>query len=525
MIRSTKNRIRQAGIYTLLGATTLVLGTTMNSPISSALSQNTGSQQLTETIDQILADSRLEGSSVGVLVRSAQTGEVIYSKNPSTLLTPASNTKLYSSSAALGTLGLDYTFVTSVAASGKIDGKTLKGDLYLKGTGDPTMQAADYDKLASDLAAKGIKTIKGKLVADDTHFDDRRLGYGWEWDSSPYYFQPEISALTVAANDRYDIGALNVEVRPGTIGKQANVGTTPATSFVSIQNNTTTGAAGSAPTISIERQMSSNTIVVNGSIAADSGPRSTISTVSDPTSYATSLFRDALGRHGITLKNAESAKGATPKDAKVLVSRQSAPLSSILTQFMKLSNNGIAEILVKSMGKKNNPQGTWDNGLSVKLNTLAQFGVDTSKLRFVDGSGLSTYNNTSVQRTTDLLIALQSQPWFSTWYDSLPVAGISDPLIGGTLRSRMQNTAATNNLRAKTGTLDSVSAMSGYVTSADGERLVFSIMEEHFLSSSPKPLEDAIGVALANFSRQEGVGNQPAVNEQKQHTVTNNRYE
>lgn len=507
----------------LIGVATVALGVSMSSQSISALSPvtNTANQQLTETIDTILADPRLEGASVGVLVRSAQTGEVLYSKNPSTLLTPASNTKLYSSSAALQALGLDYKFTTSVASTGKIEGKTLKGDLYLKGTGDPTMQAADYEKLAADLAAKGIRTIKGKLVADDTHFDNRRLGYGWEWDSSPYYFQPEISALTVAANANYDISALNVEVRPGESGKPAHMTTIPSTNFVTIQNNTITGAPGSKTTINVEREMGNNTIVVSGNIAIDSAPQKTISTVSDPTGYVASLFRDALKKHNITLKNPEITRGATPNGAAVLVSRESAPLSSILTPFMKLSNNGIAEILVKSMGKKNNTQGSWDNGLPVKLDVLrTSFGIDTAKLRFVDGSGLSTYNNTSAQRTTELLIALQNQPWFSSWYNSLPIAGVSDPLVGGTLRARMQNTPAANNLRAKTGTLDSVSAMSGYVTSKDGERLVFSIMEEHFLSSSPKPLEDAIGVALASFSRQEGVQSKEVIEGQKQKTYT-----
>jgi serine-type D-Ala-D-Ala carboxypeptidase/endopeptidase (penicillin-binding protein 4) len=508
-------------------AVVLIAGGTMVPSSASALSTDNSKQELTTTINQILADKRLEGASVGVLVRNAQSGEVLYSKNPSTLLTPASNTKLYSSSAALQSLGTNYKFATILASTGKIEEQKLKGNLYLKGTGDPTMQAADYDQLAAKLAATGIKTISGKLIADDTYFDDRRLGYGWEWDSSPYYFQPEISALTVAANSNYDLSALNVEVKPGKIDKKARISTTPATDYVMIQNNTTTTAPGTATAINIERQMGNNTIVVSGTIAVDAAAYQDISTISDPTSYAASIFKDALMKHGITLKENEFTKGATPTGATILTKRESAPLSSILTPFMKLSNNGIAEILVKSMGKKNNSQGTWDNGLVEETSVLkSQFGVDTSKLRFVDGSGLSTYNGTSTQRTTDLLIELQQQPWFDTWYNSLPVAGNPDPLVGGTLRARMQNTAAANNLRAKTGTLDSVSAMSGYVTSADGERLVFSIMEDHFLASSPKPLEDAIGVALASYSRNDGVSNQTTIKEQGQRQeVSKSRFE
>lgn len=527
MHRTKRTVFQRVGIS--VSALVLVAGGIASSTPVSAISadNNMNKQNLSSTIDQILTDPRLEGASVGVLVRSAQTGEVLYSKNPSSILTPASNTKLYSSSAALHALGTNYKFTTSLASTGKIEGKKLKGDLYIKGTGDPTMQAADYDELAAKLAAKGIKAISGKLIADDSHFDDRRLGYGWEWDSSPYYFQPEISALTVAANSSFDIGALNVVVQPGKVNEKAKITTEPATRYVSIQNNTTTAPSGGATSINVERQMGNNTIVVSGTIAAGSAPQKTISTVSDPSGFAASLFQDALTKHGISMKKDGFIKGSTPAHATTLVQRESAPLSSLLTPFMKLSNNGIAEILVKSVGKKNNLQGTWDNGIAKELEILnQQFGVDTSKLRFVDGSGLSTYNGTSAQRTTDLLIALQKQPWFPLWYNSLPVAGNTDPLVGGTLKARMQNTAAANNLRAKTGTLDSVSAMSGYVTSADGERLVFSIMEDHFLGSSPKPLEDAIGVALANFSRNDGVRNQTAINEQKERISTSKeRYE
>lgn len=468
--------------------------------------QGAGVDDLKQAIDTILADPRLNGAQASVLVRTANDGEVLYSRNPSTLLIPASNNKLYSSSAAMQVLGSDYKFETSLASTAAPKVGIISGDLYLKGTGDPTMQAADYDKLAADLAAKGVKLITGKLIADDTFFDDRQLGYNWGWDSNPFYYQPEISALTVAANSKFDVGALSVEIRPGALGQRANVTTNPGTTFVTIQNQTTTGAAGSEDTLNVERKLGVNTIVVKGSIPADSATQSVISTVSDTTGYAAKTFQDALARHGITLLNKNISRGATPANAQKLLSHNSASLSDILTPYLKLSNNGIAEILVKSMGKKLHEQGNWQNGLETELGQLGQnLGVDTSKLQFVDGSGLSNVNFTTPQMTTDLLIAVQSKPWFSTWYNSLPVAGNPDPLVGGTLRSRMRNTPAAGNVHAKTGSLDSVSALSGYVTSADGEKLVFSAMENNYIGSSVKPLEDAIAVTLASFSRNSGV--------------------
>jgi D-alanyl-D-alanine carboxypeptidase/D-alanyl-D-alanine-endopeptidase (penicillin-binding protein 4) len=474
--------------------------------IQASAAQGTGVADLKQAIDAVLADPRLDGAQASVLVRTADDGEVLYSRNPSTLLIPASNNKLYSSSAAMQVLGANYTFETSLASSSAPKFGIISGDVYLKGTGDPTMQAADYDKLAAELAAKGVKLITGKLVADDTFFDDRQLGYNWGWDSNPFYYQPEISALTVAANSKFDIGALNVEIRPGAAGQQAQVTTNPGTNFVTIQNDTTTGAPGSEDTLSVERKLGVNTIVAKGSIPADSAMQSIVSTVSDPTGYAAKTFQDALARHGVTLLNKTIDRRSTPANAQKLFAHQSAPLSSILTPYMKLSNNGIAEILVKAMGKKTHEQGNWQNGLETELGQLGQnLGVDTTKLQFVDGSGLSNVNFTTPQLTTNLLIAAQSKPWFNTWYNSLPIAGNSDPLIGGTLRSRMKNTPATNNVHAKTGSLDSVSALSGYVTSADGEKLVFSIMENNYIGGSVKSLEDAIAVTIASFSRNNGV--------------------
>lgn len=472
--------------------------------------QQASLDNLQQTIDRILADPRLEGAHAGVLVRDADDGSVLYERNPDRLLVPASNNKLYSSSAALEILGGDYRFKTSVNVDGFGVTSTIRGNMYLKGTGDPTMRASEYDALAAEVAAHGITKITGNIVADDTFFDTRQLGYVWAWDSNPFYYQPEISALTVAADSNFNTGALLVEVTPAAaVGKPVTARTLPATSFVTFQNEAVTGPAGSANTLNVERKMGVNTIVISGSVPLGRAPQQVISTVSDPTGYAALLFKEALQRHGVNI-DGQITRGATPQAAHLVTERQSAPLSQLLTPFMKLSNNGIAEILVKSMGRKMQNQGTWDAGLSVESNVLhANLGIATDKLQFVDGSGLSGVDFTTPRLTTDLLLAAQHEPWFQEWYDSLPIAGMPDPLVGGTLRNRMQNTRAAGNVHAKTGTLDNVTALSGYVTDADGKRLVFSIMFNNHIYSSAKPLEDAIAVALANFTRNEVTINQP----------------
>jgi D-alanyl-D-alanine carboxypeptidase/D-alanyl-D-alanine-endopeptidase (penicillin-binding protein 4) len=463
--------------------------------------QQGGVDGLAQVINQALLDPRLAGAQADVLIRSAATGESLYARSEQNRLVPGSNEKLYTSVAAMDVLGPDYRFSTTVSADGRRDGPVQVGNLYLRGTGDPTVTPADYDALAGRVAASGVRLVTGRLVADDTFFDAPRLGNNWAWDNLPFFFQPEISALTVAADADFNVGSIRVEVRPGAApGAPARITTVPATGFVHFVNQATTGAAGSGDTISEDRQLGVDTIVVTGSIATDVPVDANLVTVANPSGYAATLFREALARHGVSVRG-EIATAATPAGASPIADRQSMPLSQLLIPFLKLSNNGHAEILAKAMGQKVRGRGSWDAGTAVILDTVAKLGVDVGAVQIVDGSGLSNLDFIPPQQTTNLLLGARQRPWFQTWYDALPIAGVPDRLVGGTLRSRMAGTKAAGNLHGKTGTLTGASALSGYVTDADGELLVFSIMENNYTSAAPKDLEDVIAVAAANFSR------------------------
>ncbi|MDH2427632.1 D-alanyl-D-alanine carboxypeptidase/D-alanyl-D-alanine-endopeptidase [Sphaerisporangium sp. TRM90804] len=452
-----------------------------------------GVADLVADLDQILSDARLTVARAGVVVKSAATGEQLYAQDSGKIFVPASNTKLLTSAAAVETLGLDHRFTTSVLRSGKRVGSTLAGDLYLKGTGDPTMLAADYDALAAKVAASGVKLVTGRLVADDTWFDDVRLGTDWAQDDEPYYYAAQVSALTAAPDTDYDAGSVIVTVAPGDApGAPVKVTTTPETDYVKIDNRATTGTA---TDVTVTRVHGTNRVLITGTVASE---YSEWLAVDDPTGYAASLFRRALAGHGVRVLG-PTGRGATPAAATGVADRRSMPLSELLVPFMKLSNNVHAEILTKAMGRKVSGQGTWDAGLAAVLAFAGANGVDTVRLR--DGSGLSRLDAVTPGELTEFLIALRAKPWFQTWYDAMPIAGRSERFVGGTLRNRMAGTPAAGNVHAKTGSLTSVSGLSGYVTSAEGEALVFSILLNNYLSSSPKNLEDAIAVRLAKFDR------------------------
>ncbi|MEV0703511.1 D-alanyl-D-alanine carboxypeptidase/D-alanyl-D-alanine-endopeptidase [Saccharopolyspora sp. NPDC050389] len=456
-----------------------------------------GPDALRVDLDDILADQRLNGSHAGVVVRDPATDEVLYSRQATDRATPASNAKLLTSAAALEALGPDYRFRTDVVTAAQQHGPVLLGDLYLRGTGDPTLLAADYERLAEQVAASGIRVVHGRLLTDDTWFDDVPMGTGWAWDDEPYYYAAPVSALTAAPNTDFDAGTVLVRVSPTVEGSRAEVRLEPATGVVRIDNRTTTSAADSEPDVTVQRDHGGSRVVVTGSVPAGAQPFEDFTSVPDASAYAADIFTRALAARGVVVKG--TGEGAAPADARALASRQSMPLRELLVPFLKLSNNGHAEILVKAMGREARGEGSWSAGLEVLTEKLSGLGVNPDVLRVVDGSGLSTMDQVTPEQLALLLDNARERPWFRSWYDALPVAGVADRMVGGTLRNRMAGTAAQNNVHAKTGSLTGVTSLSGYVTAANGRELVFSVVFNDFLGGSPRDLEDAIAIRLAEY--------------------------
>jgi len=456
--------------------------------------------RLREELDALLDRPELAAAQAAAVVREAD-GTTLYRRDARERLLPASNMKLFTSAAALEVLGPDYTFGTQVAADGALRGRVLAGDLYLRGTGDPLLLPEHLDDLAAKVAAAGVETVTGRLVADDSAFDDVPLGDSWAWDDESASYAPPISALTLSPDDDYDTGTVRIDVAPGPkAGAPTELAVVPETSDVTIVDRTTTGPAGGSGTVSAQRTHGTNTIVVSGELPADADVDRTWVTVEDPTRYTAEVFRDALARHGVRVKG-RTTVGVLPDDALPLAEHRSAPLADVLVPFLKLSNNGHAEMLVKTMGREVAGEGGWGAGLDTMAEALHGLGVRTSELRLADGSGLSRKNLVTAEQITGLLLAARSRPWFDVWYEALPIAGIPDRLVGGTLSERMAGTAAEGNVHAKTGSLTGVTGLSGYVTDADGRLLVFSVLHNNHIDVNPKEIEDRIAVRLAEFTR------------------------
>lgn len=476
------NWINRAGAMALV----LLLSACSSTPNDAQAPAKNWRQQ----IDQVLADPALQGAQVSMMVRDADTGNTLYEHESQRRGVPASSLKLVTSAAAMAVLGPDYRFATELRSTGTVTAGVLNGNLYLRGTGDPTMAPADYRELAAALARSGVRTVRGDLLLDDTWFDDRRLGTEWANDDEGQPYAAQISALNIALDDHYNVGSVRLTAT-ARAGRRPSLAVEPATALVQWVDH-----GGSGP-FRLEREHGSNRIDVSGTLAPGAVQRRW-SSIWEPTALVAEVMTQALTEQGIHVQGQTRLGVVTPPAAQVLAEHRSMPLAELIRPLLKQSNNGIAEVLLKSMGRQTANVGTAQAGIAATSSFLVSQGIDPEQLRQFDGSGLSRRNLIASQTFTDVLLAAHRQPWFAAWYGAMPIAGTGDRASGGTLRNRLKGTAAQNNLHAKTGSMGAVSSLTGYLTNSRGRLLAFSMVSNNFLASEGrvKRLEDQVVRAL-----------------------------
>ncbi|MFS0574007.1 D-alanyl-D-alanine carboxypeptidase/D-alanyl-D-alanine-endopeptidase [Sporosarcina sp. 179-K 3D1 HS] len=453
--------------------------------------------ELERSMNQLLTDSRLKNSTSSIVVRKASNGEMVYQYNADRGIAPASNQKLLTAAAALETLGEGYQFRTEVLTDGTVANGVLRGNVYLRGQGDPTLMKKDLDIFATRLANQGVKRIEGNLVGDDTFFDTVRLSPSVKKNQETYSFAAQVSALTLSPDRDYDAGSIIIEAKPTTRGRAAKITLTPATKFVTIVNQSKTVAKGNSNTLRIYRKHGTNTIFITGNAPIGSTGKKEWVAVSNPTAYTLHEFKQSLTDRGIRFSNSSNVRGNTPDSARLLTHRTSMPLKDLIVPFMKLSNNTHAEMLAKTMGKEVFGEGSWDAGLQVMHDFVESSGLDRKQWHLEDASGLSSSNKVSAAQLSELLYQVRSKPWYRSFVQALPVAGANERFIGGTLRNRMKAAPARGNVIAKTGSLTNVNALSGYAETKGGETLIFSILTEG-QKTSTIPVIDRMATAIVN---------------------------
>ena len=441
--------------------------------------------QAEESVEETLSDSitriveeKLAGADVSITVRDRISGEMIFDYNGQTTIKPASNMKLLTTAAALDVLGKDYRFNTSLYTTGKMSNGILKGDVYLKGEGDPTLSIGDLQQFAAELKSQGIHKIDGRIVGDDKWFDDDLLTPGiWVEDESYYYAAP-ISALTTSPNTDYDSGTIIVEAIGTVVGELPSIKVTPNIGDLQIVNEAQTVESGKSNTVTIERLYQTNQIVISGNLPVDKTKKEWV-TVQHPTTHTLTMFQAVLVEAGIEYSKEKLFQAATPNSAQLVAMKQSMTLEQLLIPYMKLSNNGIADILVKTMGKVKNHHGSTKAGLQVIREYGNSINLNMADWQFEDGSGMSHENRVSSLSVSELLNKVQGEDWFNTYFTSLPVAANTDRMVGGTLRNRLKDPLTAGKVYAKTGSLTGVSTLSGYLEASSGQSYIFSVLVQN----------------------------------------------
>lgn len=507
-----RNPVRSVAVPILcaVAAFSAGFGWVVPSPFSGARADTSETiEDLRRRLDAHLDAPAFAAASWGVHVISLESGEVWYDRNGSKLHKPASNAKLFTGAMALERLGPDYRFRTPVlalGAEGPDDDGRLSGDLVIAGRGDYSWSArfhdGDYapilDPVVDAIAEAGVREITGDLIGDESYFRGSPFGTGWAADDLQYYYGAPVSALTVQDN------VIDLRIVPGPgVGVPCGIATAPAVGWTTFVNRTITTAAEPAEPgwIRLFRPLTGNTVYVQGRLRVDEPGRSDSVTVSDPALWFLHLLEEALARRGVrtgggfrtrTWLDAEVDSGAgadAGADARRIAEVQSPPLSLMVEKMMKPSQNLYAHLLWLHVGERSRgeggddapndaeevPRGSEALGLREMKRFVRGLGIDESEVLLEEGSGLSRGGLVTPRAVTALLAAMRNRPSAEAFRNSLPVAGVD-----GTLRRRFPNRPVCGSVRAKTGTLRHVSALSGYLETVSGEPLAFSIMLNNF---------------------------------------------
>jgi len=484
---------------------------------------------LAEVVDSIANSPPLDRTHWGVEVYDPASGRTLLALNPERHFIPASNMKLVVTAVGLAELGPDYRYRTELSAR-RAPGDTIAELLVIAGRGDPTWSDrfhenpwAPADSLADSVALAGIRRVRGELVVDASYFDRELVHPTWEVGDLDFDYAAPVAAFAV------EEGTFRYEVAPGAAaGEPARVTALTPPGAVLIVNRLVTDTPGARRRIEVSRRVGSDTLTLVGSVPLGAAPDTLRLAVGDPAAYAGRVLMAALEARGIeveggvrvvydSLEAAALRTGSASADAAVdsatavpgardrgtplvpVASWTSAPLAEIVAAILKPSQNWIAEMLLKTLGAERGKGGSWPAGLEVERRYLFDVvGIDSGAVVLRDASGLSAQNLLAPRAIVRLLEHARRMPWGPVYRAALAVPGEAD----GTLERRL--VGLEGRLFAKTGTIAHVNSLSGYLTTASGRELIFSILS----NASGRPAAEVRRAidAIVNTAADQGGG-------------------
>ncbi|TND06533.1 MAG: D-alanyl-D-alanine carboxypeptidase / D-alanyl-D-alanine-endopeptidase (penicillin-binding protein 4) [Bacteroidetes bacterium] len=470
---------------------------------SAAPAQKAPARLQTE-IDKLKNDPVLKHGNFGLCVMTADSGKIIAAHNSELCLTPASTLKVLTAGAALALLGESYRYTTTLEYDGRIDSAsgTLFGNLYVRGSGDPTF-GSQFFKIVSDTAApfqmlwinalreKGIKKIEGRVISDATVFEDNPVPPGWVWSDMGNYYGAGAFGLNWIDN-RYriyfDSGAEGDAVKIDRIE--------PAVPGLRLDNQVISG--GRKDDAFIYGAPYTYWQNITGSIPPNRDDYDVDGALPDPPMYFAQYFTEELRRRNITVtKEAETSRTLKIQNAwmpgkrTVIGVYQSPPLSDIIKHTLTKSDNMYTECLLKTLSLKAVKTGDDEEGISMVKNFWQSKGLNTEALFMNDGSGLSRSNAVTTTQLAKAMQIASRQTWFRSF-----VAGVN-----GSMVSLCKGTLAEKNLRAKTGYITRARGYTGYVKDKKGRLLVFAVLANNY-NCSPTEMKtrlERILIAMAEL--------------------------
>lgn len=423
-----------------------------------------------------------------ILAWSLDRNEPLFAINARQPIIPASNNKVYSAIWALGVLGPDYRFPTDVLVTGPVEGGVLRGDVVIRGSGDPAFGYPEYDKdpmtspraMAAALQRMGVRTVQGGVIADPTVHDQVNYGPDWPRDTGngAARYAPTVSGLPFHRN------MLWVRMTPG---QGEGFMREPDAPEIPIIN----GARGGANAYAV-RKPDEDTVRIRGGTRGRFGVGAY-----EPAWLAGAALRQALREAGIQVTGPLRI-APTPSGAAVVHRHFSIPLMDMTFQLGRHSDNFFAEHVWKAAVAKATGKGTFAGGGAASAVFFHdQAGVPWGEVWQADGSGLSAQNRTSANGLVRALIFAHKQPWGARFHESLSMAGDRD----GTMARMFVGQPAAGNLHAKTGYINDVRTLSGYVKTASGENVVFSFLYNGRNTGGARGVQTNLGNLLATYTR------------------------
>ena len=457
-------------------------------PAMGAHAQAISADQLKEAVEKVIEEGKLGNPQLGILIQDAESGRILYEQNPDLPLKPASNNKIRTGVTAMALLGPDFRYVTPIIIRGEVKGKTLHGDVIVRGSGDPSISGR-YAKDKSDLTwvlrewahavkARGIKEVTGRVIGDDDYFDDDYFGKGWHEDSRSEWYSAEVSALSF--NDNCIDILWKGGKKSGTAAKWELV---PKTDYIKFLSEVKTGEKNTGRNTTFSRKDKTNVIVAKGTVSSGTTTRD-FTAIYNPTHYTATIFRDMMIKEGIKVKGGALDLDDDPKlkqeiqddeSTTTVLEWESPTLMTLMEAVNTNSQNLFTELMLKTLGKKIKGEGSFSSGTGVVMDFMRENGMAVNGAVMIDGSGLSHLNRTTATQLVKMLDYARRQPWWIGYRDSMTRGGEK-----GTLKNsyddnpEMKKTGS--RIYGKSGFIGGVVSLTGVVVNEEGRDIFYSVL-------------------------------------------------